>query len=101
MKKLGIKDYFDFIVSRDDVEHVKPAPDLYNKSLEILGVSPDEAIIFEDSLNGLIAARAAGIACVIVPNPVTRALPFDGHFLKLDSMAAMPLAEVVKRLENK
>jgi len=70
LKKFGILDRFDAICTRDDVSAVKPDPALYLLALERLGVTADEAIAFEDSPNGILAAKGAGIFCVFVPNPL-------------------------------
>lgn len=70
LKKFGILDRFDAICTRDDVSAVKPDPALYLLALEKLGVTADEAIAFEDSPNGILAAKGAGIFCVFVPNPL-------------------------------
>ena len=70
LKKFGILDRFDAICTRDDVSAVKPDPALYLLALEKLGVAADEAIAFEDSPNGILAAKGAGIFCVFVPNPL-------------------------------
>lgn len=65
---------FDAIKCRDDVgnERTKPQPDLYVATLAALGVTADEAIAFEDSLNGVKAAKAAGIYVIAVSNPITQ-----------------------------
>jgi len=69
-KRLGIFHYFDFITCQDDVPvgRTKPHPDIYLKSLERLEVQKNEAVVFEDSLNGVEASRRAGIFVVAVPN---------------------------------
>lgn len=74
---LGIREYFEVIRTADDVGKVKPDPELYVSALEALGVRPDEAVAIEDSPNGSRAAIAAGMHCVIVPNTLTKLLPFD------------------------
>jgi len=98
--ELGLLNYFEVIVTRDDVEKVKPAPDLYLKAVDALNIEPAEAIAFEDSLNGLNAAVAAGLKCVIVPNPVTESLAFDKHALRLKSMAEKRLVDVIRHIED-
>lgn len=95
LKRFGLLSYFDVIRTRDDVRRIKPDPELYVAALSGLGVAAGEALAFEDSLNGLRAAAAAGLRCVVVPNEVTAGLPFEGHVLRLQSMAERPLAEVV------
>lgn len=58
--RLGLIPYFDAIVCGDMVPRCKPHPDPYLSALERLGVSPDEAVVFEDSPTGIAAARVAG-----------------------------------------
>lgn len=100
LSKLGLIDYFEVIRTSDDVSKVKPDPELYTQVVTALGVAPHEALAFEDSLNGLTAAKAAGLRCTIVPNPVTSFLPFEHHDLRLVSMVDMPLTEVIARMNE-
>jgi len=65
---LGLADAFDAIVSSDEVAQGKPAPDVYLETARRLGVGPDACLVVEDSLNGVLAARAAGMTVVLVPN---------------------------------
>jgi HAD superfamily hydrolase (TIGR01509 family) len=62
-----IGDAFDAIVTSDDVEHSKPAPDLYLLACQRLGVAPTDALALEDSPSGIAAAKAAGLTCIAVP----------------------------------
>jgi HAD superfamily hydrolase (TIGR01509 family) len=62
-----IGDAFDAIVTSDDVERSKPAPDLYLLACERLGVAPADALALEDSPSGIAAAKAAGLTCIAVP----------------------------------
>ncbi|RSK29221.1 HAD family hydrolase [Bacillus sp. HMF5848] len=98
LRRFDIYDYFDAFRTKDDVERVKPDPALYVKAVEALGVEPHEAVAFEDSLNGLVAARKAGLHGVIVPNAVTAELPFTDYALRLSSMKAKSLEEVINSL---
>ncbi|MEK4384065.1 HAD family hydrolase [Aeribacillus sp. FSL K6-2848] len=100
LDELGVLNYFNTIITQDDVEKVKPAPDLYLKAVDALNISSNEALAFEDSLNGLQAALAAGLKCVIVPNPVTKSLPFENYDLRLQSMAEKSLSDVIKLIEQ-
>ena len=59
---------FDLVLAGDVVAHKKPAPDIYRLALERLGVPPDAALVIEDSRNGLLAAAAAGLRCVVTVN---------------------------------
>lgn len=100
LEQLGIRHEFHIIKTREDVERVKPDPALYLEALKALQIDAHEAIVFEDSFNGLKAASAAGIKCVIVPNPVTAHLPFEGQALHLHSMADMKLVDVMEELQK-
>lgn len=63
----GLTDAFEVTVSSDDVEHPKPAPDIYLLACERLGVESAEALALEDSPSGIAAAKAAGLTCIAVP----------------------------------
>jgi HAD superfamily hydrolase (TIGR01509 family) len=63
----GLADAFDAIVTSDDVEHAKPAPDIYLLACSRLGVEPADAVALEDSASGVAAAKAAGLTCIAVP----------------------------------
>lgn len=65
--RTGLRGAIDGILAGDEVEHGKPAPDLYLKAGELLGHQPSELLAFEDSLVGVQAAQAAGIPVVGVP----------------------------------
>jgi HAD superfamily hydrolase (TIGR01509 family) len=91
---------WDAIVTADhDPARAKPRPTLYLDALEALGVAADEAVAFEDSPNGALAARAAGIFVVGIPNEVTADLGLDGRVdLLLDSLADLAPEALVGRL---
>ncbi len=57
---LGIRDYFDALLNESMVSHPKPDPEIYQKAMSMLGVEPGESVIFEDSMTGIQAAKAAG-----------------------------------------
>ncbi len=100
LAKLGIQTEFDAVICGDDAERVKPAPDLYLRALDCLDVGPGEAIVFEDSPNGITAAQAAGIFCVAVPNPISAQLSTNHADLTLPSLAAMPLEELLRLVQT-
>ncbi len=70
LNQLNSEDYFDVIVSGNDVEHSKPEPDIFLKTAELMGVNPSDCFVFEDSENGIRAGRAAGMKCVGIPDIV-------------------------------
>ena len=98
LDRLGLLEYFDCLQGREDVRRSKPDPELYLNVLGKLGVSNTQAIVFEDSPNGILAARRAGIRCVAVPNAVTCQLPLDGADLHLESLADLLLEQLLARL---
>ena len=95
--RLGLADRFEAIICGDDVPpgRTKPHPDLFLKALAALGVKAEQAIVFEDSPNGINAARAAGIYVVSIPNPITTLLNTDGANLTLDSLAQISLQDLL------
>lgn len=100
LTQLGLIEYFDVLSTKDDVEHVKPDPAVYQNAIRQLGVLSEEVIAFEDSGNGTKAAVAAGVNCVIVPNQITENLPFSGHKMRLSSMKDMSFEEVLTKIEE-
>jgi HAD superfamily hydrolase (TIGR01509 family) len=102
LARLGLLDRFDKIICADDVPpgRTKPHPDLFLKALEVLNVNADEAIVFEDSPNGVKAARAAGIFVVAVPNPTTARLQIAGANLTLPSLTAVSLNDLLRQLSS-
>jgi HAD superfamily hydrolase (TIGR01549 family) len=95
MDQLGLHDHFHHISTVDDTGKVKPDPSLFLHAAEKLGVAPEEAVIFEDSLNGLRAAMAAGIRCIVAPGPMTQHLDFTGAWKRVDSLAHVSLKELM------
>jgi HAD superfamily hydrolase (TIGR01509 family) len=72
LEVLGLKDAFDVIAARDDVEHGKPDPEIYLLVAHQLHVSPEECLVIEDSPVGVEAALAAGMSVIAVTTPFTR-----------------------------
>ncbi len=98
-KRLGIFHYFKHIICQDDVApgRTKPNPDIYLKALEVLKVQNTEAVVFEDSLNGVEAARRAKIFVVAVPNPLTSKMGVSGD-LTVSSLANLSLQELQAKI---
>jgi HAD superfamily hydrolase (TIGR01509 family) len=96
--RLGLVDYFDTIKGSDDVHRTKPDPQLFLAVLDDLKVGAEEAIVLEDSPNGVLAANRAGIYCVAVPNGMTRELQFDHADMQLESLADVPLEVLLAKI---
>jgi HAD superfamily hydrolase (TIGR01509 family) len=100
LARLGLYDRFDAIKTADDVKRTKPDPELYFAALNALGVQASEAIVFEDSPNGIRAAKAAGIFAVAVPNKLTAQLKLQEADMRMDSLADLPLKALLERIEQ-
>lgn len=99
LERLGRVNGWGAIVAADgDVTRAKPQPTLYLEALDLLGLRPEEAIAFEDSLNGIRAAKGAGVFVVAVPNPITKTFALDEADLLLDSLEELPLDELIARV---
>jgi beta-phosphoglucomutase-like phosphatase (HAD superfamily) len=97
LHRLGTREAFT-VVATGDAHLPKPAPDTYLSALDGLGVVAAQAVAFEDSPAGVVAAKAAGLRCVAVPNPVTAALSFPGADLVLPSLDTITLPDLLRRL---
>jgi HAD superfamily hydrolase (TIGR01509 family) len=100
LTRLGLYRYFDKIVCAEDVPQgrTKPHPDLFLKALHELEINSSEAIVFEDSPNGVKAAKAAGIFVVAVPNPTTSRLRIEGADQILNSLVDFRLQSYLEAL---
>jgi HAD superfamily hydrolase (TIGR01509 family) len=100
LKRLGLHAHFHFFACRGDTPSPKPEPDLYKLVLNRFGVRGHEAIAFEDSRPGSLAAKRAGMHVVAVPNGSTAHHDFSHVHLKLSSLAELTFEELVKRFET-
>jgi HAD superfamily hydrolase (TIGR01509 family) len=100
LERLGLLSFFEHIIASDDVALTKPDPALYLNVCQALKVAPGRAVALEDSPNGALAAKRAGMYCVAVPNELTKALPFPPVDLRLESLAAMPLEALLEKLNH-
>jgi HAD superfamily hydrolase (TIGR01509 family) len=91
---------FDVVLAGDIVAHKKPAPDIYLLALERLGVDPAEVLVIEDSRNGLEAAHAAGLRCVVTVNGYTEKEDFSEAILVVSSLGD-PGGEQTKVMANR
>ena len=92
---------FDVIVSRDDVEHGKPAPDAYRKALQALAIEAGEALAVEDTAASVMSAKRGGVEVIATPGEITAGQDFWQADLVLDQLAGAGGAldrRVVERL---
>ncbi len=94
----GLLALFHCVVTREDVDNIKPNPDLYVVALSRLGTSPDRAVAIEDSQNGVVAAKGAGMFCVAVPNQMTMDMPLENADLRLGALSEMGLQTLLDTL---
>jgi HAD superfamily hydrolase (TIGR01509 family) len=90
-----VDDWACIVCANGDAARAKPRPTLYLEALDTLAVAPEDAIAFEDSPNGIAAARAARIFCVAVPNSVTAQLDLSAADLLVESLEEVPLRELL------
>lgn len=95
LKEIGIPPAtFNAAVTGSDVKNKKPAPDIYLKAAEMLGLKPEECLVVEDAVNGIKAAKAAGCRCLAV------ATSFDMDYLKDADWVCMSLENVPEEALN-
>lgn len=68
LAKHGFEDVFDAVITEDHVKNSKPYPDIFLKAAEAVNVKPQDSLVVEDSKNGLIAAKRAGMTCLLTQN---------------------------------
>lgn len=93
LARLDLGGHFDALSTRDQVERGKPAPDLFLLAAAKLECEPADILVIEDSRNGTLGAKEAGMTCVVVPNRITRHdIPTEAD-LVLDSLLDFPYAD--------
>ena len=97
---LEIIDFFNIIKTSDDVNYVKPCPDLFLLVKQGLNLEDFEAVVFEDSRNGIIAANLANLFTVAVPNQLTKKIDLSEANLLVNSLNAIEPQNLVKILET-
>ncbi len=97
LKRIGLMHYFEFLACREDAASPKPEPDLYRLVLNKFGLRGVEAIAFEDSHTGSLAAKRANLWAVAVPNESTAHHDFAHVDLRVTSMADVELGTLLTR----
>jgi putative hydrolase of the HAD superfamily len=91
LRRLGVFEWFDVVITIHEVPRPKPAPDIYLEAASRLNVAPVRCVAVEDSPLGCTAALAAGMTVVICPSAVTRALDFPTGALRVSSLGDINL----------
>lgn len=101
LERLGLHVHFDTVKTRDDVAVGKPDPAVYRAALDALGLAAADAVAFEDSMNGIAAAKGAGLFCVAIPNAMTHDLDLSAADLRVESLAHLSLDELLAEVERR
>lgn len=94
-EKIGVKQYFDILFSAERVARPKPFPDVFLSVAKQMGARPEECIVVEDSYNGSIAAKAAGMICLGFANPDS-----GEQDLSMDDLVFYPFTELIEAVEK-
>lgn len=94
---LPADEVFDAVAAGDMVNAKKPAPDVYVLAAEILGLPPADCLAFEDSRNGLLSAKAAGMVCIVSPVVYTEDQDFSEAELVIDCFSRVDSVEALAR----
>ena len=101
LARIGLRERFEFLACRGDTPSPKPEPDLYKLVLNQFGLRGREAIAFEDSQTGTLAAKRANLWTVAVPGRSTGHHDFSAADLRVGSLADVTLDQLVARFESK
>jgi HAD superfamily hydrolase (TIGR01509 family) len=74
LRVVGVSDWFDEVVTADDVSEGKPAPDVFLKAAQLLGVIPSKCLALDDAPAGILAAQRAGMQVICIPSPLSSSL---------------------------
>lgn len=87
--RTGLSRYFELILAREDYKSSKPDPEPYVTAVERLQLAASECLVIEDSERGLTAAKAAGLACWVIPSSLTRDSDFRAAERRFDDLSAL------------
>lgn len=90
----SLNEYFPVVVSGECTDEGKPHPAIYLRAAELLGVSPAECVAIEDSINGVSSAKAAGMACIAVPDKRLSPEAFGKADITLDNISQITVPEI-------
>jgi beta-phosphoglucomutase len=99
MNKVGLMDYFDVVITAEDVKKGKPDPEVFTTAAHRLSVKPSECIVFEDAANGVKAAKNAQMKCIALHSERTAGLLSEADII-IESYEGLDFAELCSRLGN-
>lgn len=86
----NIEEFFEFVLAREDYINSKPEPEPYLTAMYKLNLLAEKCVAIEDTERGLIAARAAGLRCIMIPHEFTQECKFEGAEAVLTSVSELP-----------
>ena len=101
LDRLGVTQFFESILCEEDVAETKPSPELFLLTLDRFQIMPGEAIVLEDSPNGVTAAKRANLFTIVVPNLITKQLDVDGADMRLESLADLTFDALMTEVESR
>jgi beta-phosphoglucomutase len=102
LERLGLRKFFNAVVTANDVEASKPDPTVYLRACRVLSVAPDLGLAIEDSFSGVRSAKRAGLSCVVIPGEQdpTRLLA-AGADLVIRDFVGITLADIERSLQRR
>ena len=100
MDKFGLDDYFSAILSGDSANEGKPSPEIYLATAEMLRSRPENCIAIEDSVNGVLSVKNAGMYCIAVPHPELEIELYSSADFIYENISEVNITGVVERLNS-
>ena len=98
LDKINMKNYFSFVLSGEDVKNGKPEPEIFLKVAERFKVKTSDCIVIEDSMNGVAAAKAAGMKCIGYKNPNSGSQDISKADLIIDDFSSQSVSRIIELL---
>ena len=99
LTRLNIKEYFDFVIAGDEVKRAKSEPDIFIKAAHGLGLKPEECVVVEDAMLGIIAAKKANMYTISIQDAYTKHQDHSMADLQLDKISELN-QDIIWRMEN-
>lgn len=100
IEKFNMENYFSAVVSGDTTENGKPAPDIYNKTAKLMETQSEKCIAIEDSVNGVLAVKNAGMYCVAVPHPDLNRSNYCSADIIFESVNDIKIEPLIRELNS-
>lgn len=100
IEKFGLSNYFSEIVSGDSTSQGKPAPEIYSKTVKLLKTKPKNCIAIEDSVNGVLSVKNAGMFCIAVPHPELDRSRYSSADIIFESVSDIKIKPLIEKLNS-